>query len=277
MPSPIEQALEHIRSRSRGLPMSDRMPVTLNFHPDAKLQGELAINRMVRDGIYRSQFETGTSSGGLTAHSGGDRWAWESKIFGGAYDNASPALRPKYGALNFQHQSIGGSPRFGSSHLRLRPHVLARTTFCYPDSHMNPEDVGVADRMALIELAKKNALGLDNVLDNYVEAHVHGPLRFEEDVEALVLDPSYRGSEIEDAALQLRCKVEWHDGFRLQLDRLLAHDAFRPRSAIDAICGLKIFTPADLGTVRDSSLDYQTAKWVWHCIAYFGRDNCAAT
>lgn len=249
------------------------MSVTLNFHPDILVEGELVIERIARYGLYRSQFETGTSSGGLTAEPGGDRWKWESDTFGGAYGEANPALRPKYGALNFQHRLTGAAPRFGSCHLRLRPQVLARTTFCYPDSHLKPEAFGEVDRMALIDMAKQNVLDLDPVLDNYIEAHVHGPVSIERDVEALVLDPSYRGTAVEESGLRLGCKVEWHDGFRLQLDRLLAHSGFRPRSAIDAISKLRISTPADIGNARDNPLDYQTAKWVWHCIAYFGWDH----
>lgn len=273
MSSPVELAIEHVRSRASGPPMSDVLPVTLNFHPDTWVQNELTIQRIVHDGFYRSQFETGTSNGGLTANLGGDRWAWESDIFDGAYDEADPALRPKYGALNFRQDVIGGSPRFGSCHFRLRPHVSARTTFCYPDSHLTPETFGVVDRFALTDLAEENALALDPVLDNYIEAHVHGPLSINEDVEALVLDPSYRNTAVDEWAMLLTCDVEWHDGFRLQLDRLFAHDGFRPKPAIDAISELNISTPADLGKARDNPLDYQTAKWVWHCIARFGRDH----
>jgi hypothetical protein len=65
--------------------------------------------------VYRSQFETGTSNGGLTAHPGGDRWSWESRIFAGAYDDAPSAERPKYGSLNFPRRATGGAPRFGSA------------------------------------------------------------------------------------------------------------------------------------------------------------------
>ena len=108
---------------------------------------------MARDGRYRSQFETGTSNGGLTAFPGGDRWAWESRIFGGAYDRAPAAERPKYGSLNFRRRAAGGSPRFGSAHFRLKPEMLDRTTFCYPDSFLEPTDFGVASAMPLIALA----------------------------------------------------------------------------------------------------------------------------
>lgn len=117
--------------------------VTLNFHPDVPHGSGLMIDALARDGLYRSQFETGASNGGLTAHAGGDRWNWESRIFGGAYDLEPPGMRPKYGALNYRGWRVGGSPRFGSAHVRLRPHALARTTFCYPDSHLTPDDFGV--------------------------------------------------------------------------------------------------------------------------------------
>ena len=56
--------------------------VTLHFHPD-RLAGRAPIlRRMADDGVYRSQFETGTSNGGLTAYPGGDRWLWESRRTG---------------------------------------------------------------------------------------------------------------------------------------------------------------------------------------------------
>jgi hypothetical protein len=83
------------------------------------------LQLMARDGVYQTQFETGTSNGGLTAHPGGDRWRWESRIFAGAYDDGPTTDRPKYGSLNFRRRLVGGSPRFGSAYLRLSPHTLA--------------------------------------------------------------------------------------------------------------------------------------------------------
>lgn len=40
--------------------------------------------------------------------------------------------------------------------------------------------------------------------------------------------------------------------------------------AIEHIAVDRIVTPAVLGRARDGTLDYQTAKWVWHCMARFG-------
>lgn len=270
----IEQVVQHIRERSDGLPLRELTGVTLNFHPDTAVDGITTIEAIARDGIYRSQFETGSSNGGMTAYPGGDRWNWESRIFGGAYDQADVALRPKYGALNYRAEPVGGSPRFGSCHLRLRPHVLSRTTFCYPDSVQNPMDFGVSDRMPLIELAKANVPNLDDVLDNYIEAHVHGTLQVSTDVEAIVLDPCYRDTAVERAALTLGCILEWHDGFRLSLDHLGSCAQFRGPTVAEAISRISIdgvVTPLEIGTARDVVLDYQMAKWVWHCVARFGR------
>lgn len=134
------------------------------------LESMLAADR------YHSQFETHTSNGGLSAEPGGDRARWEDRIFGGAYANAGPAERPVYGALNHRRHAEGGSPRFGSVHLRLRRSVLDRATFCYPDSVFEPVRFGTADRMDLIGLigaGRPDQLDRLDRLDDYVEAHLH--------------------------------------------------------------------------------------------------------
>lgn len=80
--------------------------------------------------------------------------------------------------------AAAGRVRFGSSHFRLAGNVLSRTTFCYPDSSTEPTHFETAARMPRIELAESD------VLDDHIEAHIHGPLRLDRDVETLVLDPS---------------------------------------------------------------------------------------
>jgi hypothetical protein len=188
--------------------LDPELRVTLNFHPDRLFGGLLVLEAIGRDGVYRSQFETGTSNGGLTAYQGGARWSWESRMFGSAYDHAPAADRPKYGSLNFRRRTAGGSPRFGSSHLRLRRETLARTTFCYPDSFTEPDSFGVVSAMSLIELAEASHPA--DALDDYIEAQVHGPVHLDQDVEAVVLDRSFCGTRVEEAANGLGCPVEWH-------------------------------------------------------------------
>lgn len=184
-------ALRHVAASSSGPALDADVRVTLNFHPDRLVRGTPILRALAEDGTYHSQFVTGTSNGGLTAHPGGDRWRWESRIFGGAYDDASAHERPVYGALNFRHQVVGAAPRFGSSHFRLAGTALARATFCYPDSAAEPADFGVAAGMQLVALAEADER---DALNDYIEAQIHGGVRLAGDVEAVVLDASYRGT-----------------------------------------------------------------------------------
>ncbi|MGC5030975.1 DUF3626 domain-containing protein [Micromonospora sp. DT229] len=122
--------------------------ITLNFHPDRLLaDGRTVAQALAADGVYRSQFETGISNGGLTAYPGGDRDRWEQRMFGGAYQRPGvrPAERPRYGGLNLLDHPDGAAARFGSCHLRLHPEVLHRTTFCFGDSHLGPSAVGTLE------------------------------------------------------------------------------------------------------------------------------------
>ena len=64
---------------------------------------------LLEEGIYRNQFETGISAGGLSAFAGGPRDTWERTLFGGAYhtDDVTASERPKYGALELVRYSDG--------------------------------------------------------------------------------------------------------------------------------------------------------------------------
>jgi Protein of unknown function (DUF3626) len=270
--TPRERALAHVAGASSGGPVDPALRVTLNFHPDRLAQGRRSVLAAVAEsGVYLSQFATGTSNGGLTAHPGGDRWRWESRIFAGAYDAAPAAERPVYGALNFRRKPFGAAPRFGSAHFRLAAHTLGRTTFCYPDSFCEPSDFGTADRMALVGLALADER---DALDDYIEAQVHGPVRPDLDVEALVLDPCYRGTPVEDAARALACPLEWHGGFRLTVAELRRHPGYRGQEYVDLGARLAaggVLDPRVLGDAANSGRhDPQAVKKVWHCLARFG-------
>ncbi|GAA2911927.1 MULTISPECIES: DUF3626 domain-containing protein [Streptomyces] len=266
-----ERALGHVAELASGPSLNPTLRVTLNFHPDRPLHGKPILDAMAEDGVYRSQFVTGTSNGGLTAYSGGDRWRWESRIFDGAYDEAPASERPVYGALNFRRKPVGGAPRFGSAHFRLAAETLARTTFCYPDSFLEPSDFGVAARMGLIELALADR---QDDLDDYIEAQVHGPVRPNRHVEALVLDPCYRGTAVEVAALRLGCPVEWHSGFRLKVEELLRHPGYRGQEYVDLGAQIAVDGELDPCIVGDAARaghhDPQAIKKVWHYLARFG-------
>jgi hypothetical protein len=269
--APQEQALRHVAALSAGGPVDAQLRMTLNFHPDRPAQDQPILLQLAADGCYRSQFVTGTSNGGLTAYPGGDRWRWESRIFGGAYDQAPPGDRPVYGALNFRRKPAGAAPRFGSAHFRLTAETLVRSTFCYPDSFLEPSDFGVASAMALIELAEADR---QEPLDDYIEAQVHGPVRLSADVEALVLDPNYSGTAVETAARRLGCPVEWHDGFRLSVAEVRRHPGYRGQEYVDLGAEIAIdgyLDPVIIGAAACTGrYDPQALKKVWHYLARFG-------
>ncbi|HEY8984245.1 MAG TPA: DUF3626 domain-containing protein [Streptomyces sp.] len=271
-------AVSHVATHASGPAVPAGLRVTLNFHPDRTTRGEPILRALARDGAYHSQFVTGTSNGGLTAHPGGDRWRWESRIFGGAYDDAEPYERPVYGALNFRRQVVGAAPRFGSSHFRLTAAALARATFCYPDSAAEPTHFGVAAASSLIALAESDE---QDALNDYIETQVHGGVDLARDVEAVVLDTCYRGTTVETDARRLPCPVEWHPGYRLTVAELHAHADYR--GAEYAALGEEIaedgrVDPRVIGdAARSGRYALQDLKMVWHTLARFGAPEGAGT
>lgn len=231
--------------------------VTVNFHPDrVASDGRPVAVALATDGVYRSQFETRISNGGLTAYPGGERDRWEARLFGGAYQarGVTSAERPRYAGLDLLGFANGACPRFGSCHLRLAPSALERATFFVGDSVLLPEDGGVLERLepvlaGLLErIARGDELGrpltvaalvgrlldsgdgafavpvMSHALDGYIEAQIHGPIALETDVEAVVLDPSFRGTAPGDALLAAArrhgLRVGWHAGSRLTADAI---------------------------------------------------------
>jgi hypothetical protein len=270
IPQTARQALAHVAARSTGAPVDAALRITLNFHPD---RGEPPIlAALAETGVYHSQFVTGTSNGGLTAHPGGDRWKWESRIFGGAYDDAEAAERPVYGALNFRDKPAGAAPRFVSAHFVLTAQTVQRATFCYPDSHSDPQHFGVAAAMDLIGMALADTTA--DALDDYIEAQIHGPVRLDRDIEALILDPCYQGTEVEELAGRLPCRVTWHPGFRLTIEEMARHPQYRGPQYIELarqIAPEGLLTPRVIGkAAATGQYDPQALKRVWHYLARFG-------
>ncbi|MEQ1906817.1 MAG: DUF3626 domain-containing protein [Pirellulaceae bacterium] len=263
-------ALSAVARCASGPSLDPTFRVTVNFHPDRKAGDLSLLQVLATDGVIRSQFETRTSNGGLTAFEGGARWQWESRIFSGAYDIESPSRRPKYGALNHRRRPVGGSPRFGSSHFRLAPHVLQRTTFCYPDSFFEPMHFGNASNMGLIDRCESDDC---DELDRYIEAHVHGPVSLLQDVEALVLDECYRGTQVAVDAMKLPVRVEWHSGFRVSISSIRQFPDYRGETIVKIADTLAVdgcITPAIIGAAAVSGrYSYDDLKKVWHYVARF--------
>jgi hypothetical protein len=294
--------------------------VTVNFHPDRVAGSGATVAAGLRaEGRYRSQWVTGISSGSRSAFPGGDRHRFERALFDGAYDGADPAAVdfPVYGAVDLLRDPHGGSPRFGSSYLVLEPHVLARTTMCVGDSHVGPADVGTADApwSLLAGLAEQAAagelldrgLGADELLavldgtigpgppsrclDGYVEAQVHGGIDLTSDVEAVVIDPSFAGTDVERdlraAAGRHGFALEWHGGSELAVADVpvdfrgpgmpdVARRVARADGIVDAHAigtaarRIRAGVPLPGGDPPDSEL--QQLKYLWHTLLAHGHD-----
>ena len=217
--------------------------VALHFHPDRPCAGGATVaESLLREGCYRSQYETRISNGGLSAHLGGRRDDCEQRLFGGAYHSpgVTDAERPKYGSLDLLRHAEGPSPRFGSCYFVLSSDVSHRCTFTHLDSHEDPRDVGTLEEFdAVVAAVLRDAFYREFVfgvrdltvpalirrlqeaaqlpvgthaqstpirnLNYYIEAQVHGDVELAFDAELLVADPSFQGTETGDALLEL-CK-----------------------------------------------------------------------
>ncbi|MDY7089863.1 MAG: DUF3626 domain-containing protein [Actinomycetota bacterium] len=239
-----ERALAYVRGCfPEPAPVVVDAPVTVSFHPDRVLADGLTVaEHLAAEGVYRSQFETGISNGGLTAYAGGDRDRWEQRMFPGVYGGT--AGRPIYGALNLAGYPDGASPRFGSCHLVLDASVLPRATFSHGDSVTEPVVFGTAATFGAVwqalldEVARTGrALNLPagspeewvaalaaprsgpgRAMDDYVEAQVHGGLTLSEHVTAVVADPCFRGTPVEALLRALAPELRWSPGFVLPAD-----------------------------------------------------------
>jgi len=107
------------------------------------------VEGLLADGVYRNQFETGLSSGSVSAFAGGARDGWEHALFGGAYHSGdvSASERPKYGALELVRYPDGPIPRFGSCYFVLKPGVCEHASFTF----MGSEDPRAAQRIGTID------------------------------------------------------------------------------------------------------------------------------
>jgi len=233
--------------------------VALAFHPERlSRSGRTVAEGLLADGAYRTQFETGLSSGSTSAFAGGERDEWERRLFDGAYHRPDAVLsdRPRYGALFLVAHPDGPAPRFGSCYFVLRPEVSRRCTFTLLGSQdeRSRESIGTLEVLeptmaavlrhveeepapfgvpgltvrGLVAAMRAGLPGaprgvtddrLGRALDTFVEAQVHGPVDLARDVEALVVDASFRGSPVADTLAEIAStygfSLAWHPGFTL--------------------------------------------------------------
>ncbi|MEJ9115735.1 DUF3626 domain-containing protein [Bacillus paramobilis] len=317
----FEEAVVNLKSHAR---------IALHFHPDRLDSNMKSIaEALFEQGIYKSQFETLLSNGSVSAYPGGERDLWEQRIFGGAYqlEGVTNNQRPKYGALNLMLHPDGPAPRFGSCYFLLSPKVSYRSTYTYLDSHQDPEEKGTYEEFDMILAAlleeifvRDFAIGEGNLtptrfihhllanlerpfidlvkkesarnLNHYIEAQIHGDISLKEDVEALVVDPSFKsmdvGRTLEEICLKYSIDLYWHMGFVLPIDevpmdfrgskmpslarRIARNNCIDANIIGSAVVDLKSnpLSWSDRGTYEEV---LQELKLLWHVLVRFGKPN----
>ncbi|QYJ74470.1 DUF3626 domain-containing protein [Shewanella sp. FJAT-52076] len=297
--------------------------IALHFHPDRfDSRGLMVAEGLLQDGRYRCQFETHISSGLLSPEIGGARDHWERQFFREL--TADIAARPKYGALDLLLAPNGPAPRFGSCYFLTKPEVLARATFCFNDSYRNPRDKGTADAFEMVmaalltesferryalgehglapaklverlvstlgeDIALRFERGLSGNLDHYIEAQIHGPLSLAEDMEALVADPSFRGTEIEPVlraiAERYQIALYWHSGLCLDVEHVVRDfrgagmPSLAQRLAIDGnvtayaigVAAREVSRFPTRWRARGHKAEVMSElKWLWHLLVRYG-------
>jgi hypothetical protein len=302
--------------------------VALHFHPDRPVSNGTTVSEaLLEEGTYRNQFETGISNGGVTAFLGGSRDICEHHLFGGSYHAPGVEVsdRPRYGALDLLGHSEGPSPRFGSCYFVLTAAVSRRCTFTYQDSHSSPNEIGTLQEFddvlaallrdvfyydgalgerdltverlcASMERALVNPVAQRALtgppfrnLNQYIEAQVHGEVSLASDTDALVVDPSFRGTTTGDRLFELcrryQIELQWHHGFCLRVEDV-PHDFRGPtmpslaeRVARERVLDASVIGSAarDLFANPDGWKDrgtpaeiLQELKLLWHVLVRYG-------
>ena len=307
--------------------------VALHFHPDRPVSnGSTVAEALLMEGVYRNQFETSISNGGVTAFVGGARDVCEQQLFGGAYHGHGVEVgdRPRYGALDLLLHPEGPAPRFGSCYFVLSAAVSQRCTFTYQDSHPNPNERGTlqefddvfaallrdvflhdgalgergltvaslfdrVERALVNPVAHRTSSGSPSRnLNQYVEAQVHGSVSLASDVDALVVDPSFRGTTTADYLSELcgryEVELQWHRGYRLRVEdvprdfrgptmpslaQLVGRERMLDVSMIGAAVRDLLANPdawKDRGTVEEV---LQELKLLWHVLVRCGASAAA--
>ena len=70
-----------------------------------------------------------------------------------------------------------------------------------------------------------------------------------------MLDPCYQGTEVEELAGKLPCRVQWHPGFRLTVQEMARYPDYRGPEFIELARRDRAGRPADAARDRRSRRD----------------------
>lgn len=190
------------------------------------------VDLLMKDGgkLYRNMFELAAGSGrGSTDR--GSRASWERRMYGETYaKEVEPGERPKYGCLNMTNDPKGvpNATQYGSSYFVLKNSLRWRCTFTSSDSSNRRCHLATTRQFA--KFLADGAEGASDVelqkiwlhdgqtIEEYREVQIHGPVRFDCDVEKLVVDNDLPES------VKSKCR-QWgqRDGFAVEFLQVHAH------------------------------------------------------
>lgn len=117
------------------------------------------------------------------------------------------SMRPKYGALNYTNDPNGaaGGPVYGRSYMVLKEHIKHNCTYTAMDSFAYASNPSIGDKVAsflnmdrvIANLNDTQLRLLKAMVDNpdakktrnhYIEAQIHGEIRFDRDVDSMYID-----------------------------------------------------------------------------------------
>jgi len=194
--------------------------VKLGEKRDGRDQVDLYMND--KDKKYRNMFEVEDSGRGCTDHD--RRKGWERRMFGKTYDHVQNHERPKYGCLNLTGDPNGvpKATQYGASYLVLKNTVRWRCTLTARDSAKESAEVATFRQFAKF-LKDDHSWGADDddlrkicehqgeKIEDYREVQIHGPVRFNIDIEKLCV--------VRQTAESVKKKCEeWgqRDGFKVE-------------------------------------------------------------
>lgn len=184
-----------------------------NSVPRSRIPGQTVLEQIIDSGKFKTQMETGTSNGCLSASS---RKKACQNMFGMDASKVDKADFEFYGYLweddHVKDFMVDGASQYGGTIAQFKPHIRERTTFTLKDS-LGPalHDTGFTpsllddvtptfdmsspyevDRLTRVA---KNSTGkitpeevLQEVSSSYIEAQYHGGL-FVDDIESIVFGP----------------------------------------------------------------------------------------
>ena len=174
----------------------------------------LLLDKFLNDTNYRNGFEIGRDSNYLKS-----RITWETNLFNRIYDNVKDGSnRVKYGVLNITNclEGVKSCYSYGDSYFVLKKDIKKRSTFVFGDSSIMDIHIATFKHFNSI-LLYMNDGDFKNLVDHvlncfnynemdlkgpeykgsYIEVQIHGPIRFNQDIDRIVLNPTHYNTNYE--------------------------------------------------------------------------------